>query len=148
MYGWILHVNTYSPGVVKVTESPPFLGSVLNGIPAAPVGKIRLVRVWTVLEFPEKFILAPGVTIASDRVPAMSTPVSNQRPGVSVIEKSTSFEPARLPLTGSTNAIRNANVDATRPLLVSDTKCMLSPLLKADLAVLVVLRLIGTAACI
>lgn len=65
-------------------------------------------RVWTVLEFPEKLIFAPGVTTASERVPAISTPVSNQRPGVSVIEKFTSFELPKLSLMGSINAIKKS----------------------------------------
>src|SRR5262245_39756991 len=90
----MLHVNTYSPGVVNVTESPPLRGSVVNGMLAAPVGKTRLDRVWTVFELPEKFTRTPGVATASERVPAMSTPVSNHRPGLSVIEKFTSLLPA------------------------------------------------------
>jgi hypothetical protein len=69
------------------------------------------------LELPEKFIFVPGVTTASERVPAMSAPVSNQRPGVSVREKFTSFELAELPLIGSKKAIKMENVDTARPLL-------------------------------
>src|SRR5262245_41985813 len=90
----MLHVNTYSPGVVKVTESLPLRGSVVNGMFAAPEGKTRLERVWTVFELPEKFTRTPGVATASERVPAMSTPVSNHRPGLSVIEKFTSLPPS------------------------------------------------------
>jgi len=97
-------VNTYKPGVVNVTESSPFLGSVVNGIPAAPVGKIKLVRVWTVFEFPENFTRTPVVATASERVPAISTPVSNQRPGVSVSEKLTSFVPPSLLTAAGTKA--------------------------------------------
>jgi hypothetical protein len=68
------------------------------------------------LELPEKLIFAPGVTIARERVPAISAPVSNQRPGISVIEKLTSFEPATLLPTGSANDIRSVTVDTSRLL--------------------------------
>src|SRR5262249_42338491 len=106
----MLQVNTYSPGVVSVTESPPLRGSVVNGMFAAPVGNTRLDRVWTVFEAPEKFTRTPGVATASERVPAISTPVSNHRPGLSVIVKLTSllsprtaFDTARMasPLTNT-----------------------------------------------
>src|SRR5262245_55827596 len=94
MYGWMLHVKTYSPGVVNVTSSPPLRGSVVNGMFAAPEGNSRLDRVWTVFELPENFTRTPGVATASERVPAIVTPVSNQRPGLSVIEKFTSLPPS------------------------------------------------------
>jgi len=99
--------------VVNVTEFPPFLGSVVNGMLAAPVGKIKLDRVWTVFEFPEKLTRTPGVATASDRVPAISTPVSNQRPGVSVSEKLTWFSapPSRLKAAGTNADIAARNKD-------------------------------------
>src|SRR5262245_14763617 len=110
MYGWMLHVKTYSPGVVNVTESPPLRGSVVNGMFAAPAGNTRLERVWTVFEFPEKLTRTPGVATASERVPAISTPVSNHRPGLSVIEKLTSLPPART----TADAARAAKPPTTR----------------------------------
>src|SRR5262245_55327113 len=76
-------------------------------MPAAPVGKTKLDRVWTVFEFPEKFTRTPGVATASERVPAISTPVSNQRPGISVSEKLTRFSapPSRLKAAGTNAAV-------------------------------------------
>src|SRR5262245_46073950 len=114
----MLHVNTYSPGVVKVTESLPLRGSVVNGMLAAPEGKTRLDRVWTVFELPEKFTRTPGVATASERVPAMSTPVSNHRPGLSVIEKFTSLPPeARTTSDAVSAASPPANKQASSHLL-------------------------------
>src|SRR5262245_40303354 len=115
----MLHVNTYSPGVVNVTESPPLRGSVVNGMFVAPDGKTRLDRVWTVFELPEKFTRTPGVATASERVPAMSTPVSNHRPGLSVIEKFTSLLPpsARMPPDAASAANPTAATHARIPVL-------------------------------
>src|SRR5215510_5041775 len=104
----MLHVNTYKPGVVRVTESPPLRGSVVNGIPAAPAGKTRLDRVCTVFELPEKFTRTPGVATASERVPAMSAPVSNHRPGVSLIVKVTSLPPSARTASDVANAAHAA----------------------------------------
>src|SRR5262245_20505702 len=117
----MLHVNTYSPGVVSVTESPPFRGSVENGMFAAPAGKIRLVRVWTVFELPENFTRTPGVATASERVPAISVPVSNQRPGVSFSEKFTSFPLARTTSPGANAANPPMNAQTTTHL--NDFRC-------------------------
>jgi hypothetical protein len=61
---------------------------------AAPVGKIKLVRVCTVLELPENFTFTPGVAIAIERLPATAVPVSNQRPGLSVNSNLISLSPA------------------------------------------------------
>src|SRR3990172_7172608 len=63
MYGWILHQNTYRPGVWSVTDEP---APESKGIPAAPVGKIRLVTVWPGLDCPEDGAWSPGATMASD----------------------------------------------------------------------------------
>ena len=108
----MLQMKTYSPGVISVTSSPPLRGSVVNGMFAAPLGKSRLVRVWTVFELPENFTRTPGAATASERVPAMSTPVSNQRPGTSVREKLTSLSRART--DGPGLASRDHAADNTR----------------------------------
>src|SRR5262245_5329515 len=124
----MLHVNTYSPGVVNVTESPPLRGSVVNGMFTAPDGNTRLERVWTVLELPEKFTRTPGVATASDRVPAMVTPVSNHRPGLSVIEKFTSLPSARTMFAAASATNPPVITPARIPLLVF-TCCLISRLL-------------------
>ena len=91
----MLQKKTYKPGVVSVTSSPPSECFVsLCGIPAAPVGKIKLVLVCTVLESPENLTRTPGLAIAIERLPATAFPVSNQRPGLSVNLNSTSLSPA------------------------------------------------------
>src|SRR5215210_748665 len=53
---------------------------------SAPVGQSRLLAVWTVFVSPatSNRIVSPGSATTSERVPAMSTPESNQFPGLSV----------------------------------------------------------------
>jgi hypothetical protein len=54
----------------------------------APVGKIRLLRVWTVLDFPSNRTSVPGVATASDLNPATGPAAFlNQAPGSSVSSK-------------------------------------------------------------
>src|SRR5262245_20957359 len=97
---------------------------------AAPVGKTKLDRVWTVFEFPEKLTRTPGVATASERVPAISTPVSNQRPGISVSEKLTWFSSPlpRLKAAGTKAAIAARSKDTIIHLFFFEDFLIADPL--------------------
>ena len=89
LYKWINIIQD----PFRVIDLLPFAGSGWsNGIPIAPVGKIKLVIVCTVFEVMLKSILDPGLTIANDWVPAIGPAAFlNHLPGSSVILKKAWF---------------------------------------------------------